>query len=97
MEISKMLTISTAHITEETANKLDREINENIIGLCVYEKTDFGWFIHVPDDLEEVVESLRDLCECLLLAKDLGCEWLCLDCDGEVLSYLDTYEWQEKL
>lgn len=88
MEISKMLTISTAHITERTGKLLDEEI----LGLCVYKKLDYGWFIHLLDDLDKI-EIPEDLRKCLSLAQSLGCEWLCLDCDGEVLDFLDVYEW----
>lgn len=92
MEISKMLTISTAHITMETARELNIESNTNNMQLSVYKKSDYGWFIYVNDDLDNRTIP-DDLLKCLEFAKDLGCEWLCLDCDGEVLEYLYTYEW----
>lgn len=92
MEISKMLTISTAHITKETADLLNVEMKEDNMWLCVYNKENYGWFIHVPDDLEDL-NVPDELMKCLLFAKDIGCDWLCLDCDGEVLPYLHQYNW----
>lgn len=91
MEISKMLTISTAHITKVTAELLDDGVRD----LIVYPKGEYGWLIVVPES--DVIDSLHivmsDLMRLLTFAKDLGCEWLCLDCDREVLDYLHTYEW----
>ena len=91
MEISKMLTVSTAHITKTTAELLDDGVRD----LIVYPKAEYGWFILIPSS--DVIDSLHivmsDLMRLLKLAKDLGCEWLCLDCDGEVLDYMTTYEW----
>jgi hypothetical protein len=57
MEIAKMLIISSAHITESTASLLDEEA----VGITVYQKDNYGWFIvvtdwqerkeYIPDDL----------------------------------------------
>jgi len=92
MEITKMLTISTAHITKETADLLNIEPDNDNMQLSVYNKADFGWFIYVNIDLDNrnIPDDLR---RCLDLAKDNDCNWLCLDCDGEVVDGLDVYEW----
>ena len=92
MEIAKMLTISTAHVTQKTANKIDRE---EITGLVIYSKDEFGWFIFIPEDLyeEDYDELPKDLKACIQLAMDNDCNWLCLDCDGEELDELEVYEW----
>lgn len=108
MEISKMLTLSTAHITKETADKLDFEYEdstydeycENSIcfngGFSLYRKDCFGWFIHIPHEsmLDEPIipDDLRD---CFIFAKNNGCDWLCLDADGLIEKSLKTYEWEE--
>lgn len=92
MEIDKMLTISTGHITEKTVCKLDIEAEVNVMYLCVYKKADFGWFVYVPEDLEDISYDIpNDLMECLLFAKENDCAWLCLDCDGEEIEELKTY------
>lgn len=92
MDITKMLTISTAHITEETATKLDLEANTDDMQLSVYLKADYGWLVYVNKDLDNrnIPDDLR---KCLELAKANDCEWLCLDCDGEIVDGLDVYEW----
>lgn len=92
MEIAKMLTISTAHITAETATKLDLEPNTDEMQLSVYRKSDYGWMIWVNFNLDNC-NATDDLRKCLELAKANNCEWLCLDCDGEIVDELDKYEW----
>ena len=102
MEITKMLTLSTCHIKEETAMLLnDACIYKKEFSLVLYPKrwiSDYyGWFIYIPEELEadpETYEDVpKDLMQCLLFAKHVGCELLCLDGDREVLSYLDKYNW----
>ena len=92
MEISKMLTISTGHVSKETAELLDYD---NINGIVVYQKDEYGWFILASSyndyDLEE--DLPKDLVVVLEFALSHGCEWLCLDCDGEVLDDLEVFDW----
>ena len=91
MEISKMLTISTAHISEETARLLDIEPDNDNMQLTVYNKADFGWFVYVSEYFEDC-DIPDDLRKCLELAKENNCTWLCLDCDAEIVDGLDFYE-----
>lgn len=94
-EITKMITISTAHITEDTANKLEREVKygTNDIPLSIYAKAEFGWLIFVSDYYKDLLNMPKDLMDCLDLAKENDCEWLCLDCDGLIVPDLPTYDW----
>lgn len=89
MEINKMLTISTAHISEETAKLLDKDE----IGIPVFNKGNYGWFIFVPQYNDYVSYIPKDLNHLLTFAKDCDCDWLCLDADGEILDYLETFVW----
>jgi hypothetical protein len=93
-EIAKMLTLSTAHISEETANKLNVKIiyGMNYIPLPIYNKDGYGWFIFVSEDYNEL-NLPDDLKKCLDLATENECEWLCLDCDGLIVPNLPTYDW----
>jgi len=96
IQFEKLLTLSTAHICKETADKLDADPETNCLGLCVYNKAQYGWFIadiqHAPNvkGFDELPEDLHNL---ILFAKDLGVDILCLDCDGDELPYLETYTW----
>ena len=96
LEISKMLTLGTMHIRPETGDMLDREAEDNALGLSVYPKTGsgerFGWFIYLPRTLR--TDGLpKDLLRCMALAMDLDCAVLCLDADGPEQPYLETYDW----
>ena len=99
LEITRCLTISTAHISKETEEKLKVESYQNNMCLCVYDRLDFGWWINVDDVAREVLEdpSLaedvpEDLVACLKLAVEHDCQLLCLDCDGLVVDDLPVYE-----
>lgn len=90
MEIYKMMVLSTGHISKETAKLLE----EDKVGVVVYPKDEYGWFIVVTDwngiDADPVPD---DLAECLKIAEENGCDWLCLDCDGETVENLPIYQW----
>lgn len=91
--ITKCMEISTGHITEETAkrlNDLDRRWN---MDLSIYDKEEFGWWIYVNDYIKKNDCIPDDLWQCIQYAKKNGCGWLCLDCDAEVDSEIPTYEW----
>lgn len=93
MEISRMLTLSTAHITEETVMGLEEAVNntDSDIDLCVYQKEEYGFFIHISDDWQEGHKIPSDLRDCIELADNHNCKWLCLDRDGEVTEKLHVY------
>lgn len=93
LEISKMLTISTAHLTEDDAVYLDNacyfEADDDLI---VYAKGYCGWFVYMPDDLNEYNLS-KNLKHIFALAKIFDCVWICFDVDGCVIKELNTYNW----
>ena len=101
MEISKILTISTAHITEETAKFIDNVCEDNnLSNLVVYNKSakyiggtaQYGWFIYCNVALPDL-NVPKDLLKIMCFTRDNNCDWLCLDRDGEVVDGLDEYEW----
>lgn len=97
MDIERVLTISTAHISEATAELLSIEPETDMIGISVYCKADYGWFIYIPNGLIEHYNGGHDVPEdlwrCMCLAYDNSCNWLCLDCDGDEVEELKTYDW----
>lgn len=93
MEICKMLTISTAHISETTYQQLLND-PESFYPIIVYPKDEYGWFVHrtpkcdngpdcIPADLDILIQK----------AEMEGCDWLCLDRDGDIISGFPVYEW----
>lgn len=99
MELSKMVTMSTSHITEETNRYLSNKDNERYFGFVIYEKENYGYFMYLPTDREEDEEYLKELPEDLAgiftFARNNNIDVVCLDCDGEVLEELPTYEWND--
>lgn len=93
LEIQKMITLSTAHITEQTAKLLDKEPEKNNMTISVYKKSEYGWFLPIESIDYNTAAIPEDLKKVIAFAKDHGCSWLCLDCDGPILDYLDTYKW----
>lgn len=93
MEIYKMMVMSTGHISKTTANLL----TEEAVGIIVYQKAEYGWFIVVTDWKDSEEHIPEDLKECLSLAEKNDCDWLCLDCDGEIYSSLPVYNWNEQI
>ena len=95
LEISKMLTLSTAHIKEETAELFNAF--EIPFDICIYDKESgldhYGWFL-TEWDLSQKANIPLDLLACFRLAERNGCDWLCLDCDGQITELLPTYEWK---
>ena len=93
MEIARMWTLSTAHITEKTDRWLTKQVKEPTEGLCVYKKTG-GYFIYVPDDFDYEEMNLPEDIE-TIIAFAIGCEidWICLDSDGPIDNEFKTYEW----
>lgn len=58
----------------------------------------YGWWVHIPKDdvsadLRELKDLPEDLFECIRYANRHGCEWLCLDRDGDEMDGIKTYEW----
>ena len=95
-DIAKLITISSRHIEENVSYILDAEPNTNKMGLSVYPKSDYGWFIYIPEHLSDkenrhnIPKSLSDCIDFTIANK---CEWLCIDCDGPEYDDLPKYNW----
>lgn len=104
--ILSMLDLSTAHLQLLTADMLHGITHRHPSCLklskeqgwpVAYSKEEFGYFIHVDeeqswkDDDSELPEDLKAI---LRYAFSLGCAWINLDRDGEVMNgVLPVYEW----
>ena len=94
MEITKCLTISTAHVAKETMKELMCDSHTNNFDLIVYEKGKYGVWIYIHEEIETELNALpEDLFRCISLAIENDCKWLCLDCDGEKLDSFTVYDW----
>lgn len=98
LEITKMLTVSTGHVTEETFHALEQDGVTNKIMLPVYSKAtpdgddSFGLYIYITDDCLDWDNIPEDLKPLIKLAQEQGCGVLCLDSDGQELEGYELYE-----
>jgi hypothetical protein len=77
LEITKMLVLSTGHLTEDSGNTtfFDR----------------WSWIVWVPN--EQLEDYPSDLLQAFDLARNNGCDWIKFDSDGGVVDELPNYDW----
>ena len=93
METIKTWVLSTAHITKETNEYLQKIANTVIEGSpLVFEKGAYGYYIPIPND-DYGITYPDDLQKLIDIANDFDCGLLCLDRDGEICDWLQTYDW----
>lgn len=98
-DVSKVLELSTAHIAQATAKRIDHgpDIQRLIVYQTLTPDGDWGaYLIHTGDDEYDPSMDLdipEDLRACVILARRLGCRWLMLDRDAPKVSELPTYAW----
>lgn len=93
MEIHRMACLSTAHMSFASRHQLDAD---NMPALIFFPKSEYGWFVYVPDcseDLAQRIEGLpQDIASCLEWAVAQGLQWLMFDSDGPLVEGLALYE-----
>lgn len=96
MEIDRMLTISTAHISPKTRALLDEPQDIEVLDKAVvYKKGEYGWFIY-PTEHAGTHPLPADLQACIDFTKAHGCSVLCLDRDGYEIPDLPVYDDEEE-
>ena len=88
LEISLMLTISTAHISERTAIMLKCTSEE--LDIPIYTMGEYGWLVYVS---AEFTSPFEDLNEIAAFARQHNCTWVRLDPDGHIIDDLLVYDW----
>jgi hypothetical protein len=92
LEVDRMVTLSTCHIKESTA-----EMMNDYKDITVYEKSEYGWFMYLnqsalgEDELSKEIPD--DLAAVIRFAKDNNFTILCLDRDGGTVNRLPVYLW----
>lgn len=86
--VLSMLELSTAHIRQSTAEKLDSDWSAKLI---MSKWMEYGWIIYASSSLPP--DTPPDLALLLNKANALGAEYLKLDRDGDINDSLPTYEW----
>ncbi|MGO9014670.1 MAG: hypothetical protein ACLQF0_06785 [Dissulfurispiraceae bacterium] len=106
LNINKILTVSTGHVTQQDMAKLKDRGPFNPVVTYPFE---YGAFVWVPSfstnenqDKKEMREAFNGMRQAgysgafrrlLSLAKEQGCRYLQLDCDGEYIPDLKTFSW----
>jgi hypothetical protein len=96
LEINKELVISTAHVRESTFAALCSG-NPKYTPYISFDRYDYGVRIYI--ELTEMLEPEvsghipLELFKVMQLAHDKDCKWLVLDQDGDVVPWLNTWEW----
>lgn len=98
--VQKYLDLSTGHLDETTADRLDALFNLTtgdpnpeewaywVVGSAL---GDFGWFIWADSNFAD--DTPECLIACAKLADQLGCSYILFDRDAEPIEELPTYEW----
>jgi hypothetical protein len=92
-EITKLMALSTSHVTEQTAKALDDESAD--FGTPHYDYGGYGWILVVPPNKEawDRLNCPPELRTVLEFAGRRGCERLLLDRDAPPTPDLPTWEW----
>lgn len=94
LSISRMLSVSTAHITNETNELLRREaVTPTLHPLCVFGKDGYGWIVYLDRDL-----LTTDTSATANIPSDLsGIIDICLEHDIDVIDLDDIGDYVEEL
>lgn len=89
-EIQRVLTLSTAHLSQDVALAMDEEEPQD----WIYDKLHWGYLVFVP---EPGVGFARKIPDCLSAAvqkaQEFGCTHVRFDRDAETLDGLPTFDW----
>lgn len=93
-EVTKLLVLSTGHITKETNSLL------TIIDMSEWPCSggpygDYGWFLYAHDEnCDEGDQKIPDdLWAVMQFARKEGCNYILLDRDGDTTEELPIYDW----
>lgn len=90
--VRRFLDISTAHVTSIVMERIRR------VPGVIADTTPFGAWLWVPGDIDERLrEEPHEIPRCVIdiwrLARSLGCDYVHLDRDAEVIPQLPAYDW----
>lgn len=94
LSVTKILTLSTAHICLETEDLLEEAAcpySAQHLPVSVYKKSDYGWWVYLPDYIPGGPAVPDDLRACIELARANGCTWLSLDGYAQKTALLPEY------
>jgi hypothetical protein len=88
-ETSRVLVISTAHVTAETGALFDNTPQWGPACMTWVH----GWMVWADTDAEDWSEGAPELLHVLRSAHAAGFDWVRFDCDADAVEGLPTWEW----
>lgn len=97
-EIQKTLVVSTGHITQDDSKILAEAANDGLtLGTLLITYDSEYWHILYLTTLTQSSARMAGLSTAcrkwIKIAKDLGCDWIKFDRDGEVYEDYPTFDW----
>lgn len=89
LEIESMLTVCTSHITVDDMQQLTDPESSSTIYVLDYE---YGCMIRVPTKVNRKIFSVA-FQNLIKFVRQHKCKWLRLDCDGDTIEGLQTFDW----
>lgn len=93
-EVRRFLVLSTCHVSERTAKRLDDTPTAEwpCLGGPYGE---YGWFLYAHDENSGVGKDRipDDLFAVMVWVRRQGCDYLLLDCDGDEIEDLPRHDW----
>lgn len=89
LEVRKFLTLSTAHVTDDTRRILDETKVSDwpVFGF----RGAYGWVVYAHDESDwEIPQDLWGVCE---YARKNDCDYIMFDADADIIDDLPHYEW----
>jgi hypothetical protein len=88
-EHSRVLVISTSHVTAETAARFDDAPQWGPSCLT----WDYGWMVYAASPDDDWSDDAPELLHILRSAEASGFDWVQFDSDGDTLDAFPTWEW----
>ena len=88
--IAHLLTLSTAHISEETAKLWETRGNKNS---DIVAKTECGYFMYAYDDLNDTIGLPKEVVKVCDYAVKEGATYILFDRDGDLVEGLEKFDW----
>ena len=87
--VFRVLDVSTSHISRDGAAVLESGTHD----IAATFVDDFGWWIYAEHDPVSVYDAVEGLPGVMRHARQLGCRYVRLDCDGPDVESLPAWEW----
>jgi len=98
LEIEKVLTLSTAHMTHADSEYLESLECKSEPRPFLFANYDYGYVVRAPSlkheefeiAFEDTSQEFRDV---INFAAKEGCRWVCFDQDGPIIDDLPEFAW----